>query len=187
MIKTRKDLNYYLEEDKRRCPNRYKHPFFKWLTRSDEYYNIAFMRTLRYYEYYLNKKRNLFDLIPYYWYWWNHRRLKLKLNFFLPPNVAGPGFFPVHPGFFRAGAWVHIGKNCTLLPMVLFGKKHPNIECEAYIGDNCYISTGVTILGPIKIGNNVTIAAGAVVNKDVPDNAVVAGVPAKIVKMKEDV
>jgi len=35
------------------------------------------------------------------------------------------------------------------------------------------------------IGNNVTIAAGAVVNQDVPDNAVVAGVPAKIVKIKD--
>ena len=37
------------------------------------------------------------------------------------------------------------------------------------------------------IGNNVTIAAGAVVNQDVPDNAVVAGVPAKIVKIKKSI
>ena len=109
----------------------------------------------------------------------------MKTNLFLAPNVAGPGFFPVHPGFFRAGGWTHIGKNCTLLPMVLIGKKHPKVEGDAFIGDNCYISTGVTILGPIKIGNNVTIAAGSVVNKDVPDNAMVAGVPAKVVKVFE--
>ena len=184
MIQTRKDLKHYLEEDKKRCPERYKHLFFTWLIRSDEYYNIAFMRTLRHYEYYLNKKRNLFDTIPYYWYWWNYRRLKIKLNFFLAPNVADSGFFPVHPGFFRADSWVHIGKNCTLLPLVLIGKKSPGIEGNAYIGDNCYISTGVTILGPIRIGNNVTIAAGAVVNKDVPDDAVVGGVPAKVIKIK---
>lgn len=185
MIRTKEDLKYYLEEDEKRCPNRYKHLLIKWLTRSDEYYNIAFMRTLRHYEYYLNKKRNIFDLIPYLWYWWNYRRLKLKTNVFLAPNVADSGFFLVHPGFFRAGSWVHIGKKCTILPMVLIGKKKPHVECEAFIGDNCYISTGVTILAPVKIGNNVIIAAGAVVNKDVPDNAIVAGVPAKVVKMNE--
>ena len=67
--------------------------------------------------------------------------------------------------------------------MVLIGKKRPDLEnWQITIGDNCYISTGVTILGPINIGNDVTIAAGAVVTKDIPDNCVVAGVPAKIIK-----
>ena len=69
--------------------------------------------------------------------------------------------------------------------MVLIGKKSPEIkECPISIGDDCYISTGVTILGPISIGNNVTIAAGAVVNKDIPDNCIVAGIPARIIKYK---
>ena len=73
-----------------------------------------------------------------------------------------------------------------MLPMVLIGKKRPDLtDYHVNIGDNCYISTGVTILAPIDIGNNVTIAAGAVVTKDVPDNAVVAGVPAKVVKIKK--
>ena len=55
----------------------------------------------------------------------------------------------------------------------------PNI----FIGDNCYIGTGVTILGPVKIGNNVTIGAGSVVVRDIPDNAVVAGNPARILRV----
>ena len=58
-------------------------------------------------------------------------------------------------------------------------------KADVFIGDNCYISTGVTILGPVTIGNNVTIAAGAVVTKDVPDNCIVGGVPAKILKYKK--
>lgn len=41
-------------------------------------------------------------------------------------------------------------------------------------------------LGGVKIGNNVTIAPNAVVVKDVPDNAVVGGVPAKIIKFKDE-
>lgn len=53
------------------------------------------------------------------------------------------------------------------------------------IGDNCYISTGVIIWGTVSIGYNVTIAAGAVVTKDIPNNCVVGGVPAKIIKYKQ--
>lgn len=54
------------------------------------------------------------------------------------------------------------------------------------IGNNCYISTGVTILGPVNIGNNVTIAAGAVIVRDIPDNCIVGGIPARIIKYKSN-
>lgn len=50
------------------------------------------------------------------------------------------------------------------------------------IGDNCYISPGVKIVKPVHIGNNVVIGANAVVNKDIPDNTMVAGIPAKPIK-----
>jgi len=180
MIKTREELRAYLKADREMYGKR-NSLFVKWLTRSDEYYIRAFMVTLRHYEYYLNKRRSPLDLIPYLFYWWNYRRLKLKSQLFIMPNTVGPGFYPVHAGFMRSGKYVCVGKNCTVLPMVLIGKSHPG-DCKIIIGDNCYIGTGATILGPVTIGNNVTIAAGAVVNKDVPDNAVVAGVPAKVVK-----
>ena len=73
--------------------------------------------------------------------------------------------------------------NNKIFPIVLMGKKRPDLkEWQITIGDNCYISTGVTILGPVTIGNNVTIGAGAVVTKDVPDDVIVAGVPAKVIK-----
>lgn len=99
-------------------------------------------------------------------------------------NAVGKGSFIVHPGFVGIDSRVHIGENCTVLPMVLFDRAHPIDGTEIFVGDNCYVGTGATILGPIRIGNNVTIAAGAVVTKDVPDNVVVAGVPAIIVKYK---
>lgn len=50
------------------------------------------------------------------------------------------------------------------------------------IGDNCYIGPGVKIVKPVKIRNNVVIGANAVVNKDIPDDCMVAGMPAKIIK-----
>ncbi|RFC55745.1 acetyltransferase [Brumimicrobium aurantiacum] len=53
-------------------------------------------------------------------------------------------------------------------------------RCE--IADNCFIGGNATILPDIKIGKNVIVAAGAVVTKDVPDNVMVAGIPAVIKK-----
>ena len=50
------------------------------------------------------------------------------------------------------------------------------------IGNNVFIGTGVKILYDVKIGNNVIVAAGAVVTKDIPDNSVVGGIPAKVIE-----
>lgn len=54
------------------------------------------------------------------------------------------------------------------------------------IGDNVFIGSNTTVLLNVKIGSNVIIGAGTLVNKDIPDNAVVAGVPARIIGSFED-
>lgn len=54
------------------------------------------------------------------------------------------------------------------------------------VGKNVWIGAHATILQGVTIGDNAVVAAGAVVNKDVPKNAVVGGVPAKIIKMIEE-
>ena len=54
------------------------------------------------------------------------------------------------------------------------------------IGDNVFIGADVKILYDVKIGNNVIIAAGALVNKDVPSDSVVAGIPAKVITTFND-
>jgi len=53
------------------------------------------------------------------------------------------------------------------------------------IGSNVWIGINVTIVGPVRIGDNAVIGAGALVIRDVPDNAIVAGVPAKIIRLKQ--
>jgi serine O-acetyltransferase len=52
-------------------------------------------------------------------------------------------------------------------------------------GDNVKVYTGATVIGNIRVGNNVTIGANAVVITDVPDNCVAVGVPARIIPKKD--
>jgi sugar O-acyltransferase (sialic acid O-acetyltransferase NeuD family) len=59
---------------------------------------------------------------------------------------------------------------------------HIDISGGVKIGSHCVIGTGATINPGVSIGNNVIVGAGSVVIRDVPDNVVIAGVPAKIIK-----
>lgn len=103
------------------------------------------------------------------------------------PNNVGPGFRIMHLGsLIRIKRNCRIGKNCTILPGVVIGNKYlERDDSWVIIGDNCYIGLGAKIFGNIKIGNNVTVGANAVVTHDIPDNAVVGGIPARIIKMKQ--
>ena len=53
-------------------------------------------------------------------------------------------------------------------------------------GDNVFVGANSTILYDVKIGSNVIIGAGSLVNKDIPDNSIAAGVPAKVVGSFEE-
>jgi serine O-acetyltransferase len=76
-----------------------------------------------------------------------------------------------------------IGNNCIIRQGVTIGNKNMSAPFDApHIGDNVNIGAGAKILGAISIGNNVIIGANAVVTKDVPDNAIAVGIPAKIIK-----
>lgn len=81
-----------------------------------------------------------------------------------------------------------IGANCILRNSTTIGNKLlPNgsySECPK-IGNNVDIGANAIIIGSILIGNNVVIGAGSVVVKDVPDGAVVAGNPAKILRINK--
>lgn len=81
----------------------------------------------------------------------------------------------------RIGKRVIIGQNVTI-------GRSLDPESIPEIGDNVYISAGARIIGDIKVGNNVIVGANAVVTKNVPNNSIVAGVPAKIIKtIDEDI
>ncbi len=90
--------------------------------------------------------------------------------------------FP-HPVGIVVGKGVEIGKNCTIFQNVTIGKWNGALP---KIGDNVKIYANSVIYGDTTIGNNAVIGAGSVVTKSVPDNAVVVGNPAKIVKYNTD-
>lgn len=109
-----------------------------------------------------------------------------KLNYIIFPNTIGPGLKIYHKGNLTVVKQsCTIGKHCTLLTGVVFGnKEEKSDQAPVFVGDNCYIGLDVKIFGSVKIGNNVTIGANSVITKDIPDNAIVAGVPARIIRFK---
>lgn len=90
-------------------------------------------------------------------------------------------------------ATVRIGDNCWFGPNVgIYAVAHPmeaagrkemlGIARPVTIGDNVWIGGNSVVLMGVTIGNNVVVGAGSVVTKDIPDNAVVVGNPARVVK-----
>mgnify|MGYP005849693721 CR=1 FL=1 len=106
---------------------------------------------------------------------------------------VGKNFYANHGCTILDCAMITVGDNCMLAPHVLISSAtHPlnakrRISGDEYtrpivIKDNVWIGASATINPGVTIGNNVVVGAGAVVTKDVPDDVVVAGVPAKIIR-----
>ena len=93
-------------------------------------------------------------------------------------------------GYGGMGVVVHskavIGDNCSIGQQVTIGGGNNRYPGLRIIGNNVRISKGAIVFGGITIGNNVVVGANAVVTKPVPDNAIVAGVPAKILRFKDE-
>lgn len=65
-------------------------------------------------------------------------------------------------------------------------RQHLAQASEIHIGDDVWLGGNVTILPGVTIGNNVVIGAGAVVNRDIPDNSLAVGVPAQVIREIEN-
>ena len=100
-----------------------------------------------------------------------------------PGATIGKGLVIDHGSGIVIGETAEIGDNCTIYQGVTLGgtgkdvgKRHPTL------GNSVLVGAGAKVLGPVKIGDNVKIAAGAVVLNEIPDNSTAVGIPAKVVR-----
>lgn len=104
-------------------------------------------------------------------------------SFLIPDSTKiGKGMYFTHPYSTVLNA-ESIGDSFSCIHCTTLGKKEGK---RPVIGDNVTIGCHACVIGGVHIGNNVTIGAGAVVVKDVPDNAIVVGNPARIIKYKNE-
>lgn len=85
---------------------------------------------------------------------------------------------------FSAGVsiFTHDGGVKVLSDMGYFGEERMDIIAPVKIGSNVYIGTGAYVMPGVNIGNNVVIGAASVVTRDIPDNSVAVGVPARVIR-----
>ena len=90
-------------------------------------------------------------------------------------------------GYWGLGVVIHakavIGDDCTIAQNVTIGRNPGDVRVPV-IGDRVYIGAGAVIVGEITIGDDAVIGANCVVIRDVPSGAVVAGVPARLIRMR---
>ena len=104
----------------------------------------------------------------------------------IPASVRlGHSFYIAHHGAIIFNQYAVFGDNCNISQGVTIGVSgRGQNRGVPVIGHNVYIGVNAVIVGKIIVGNNVLVAANSLVTKDVPDNAVVMGVPAEIVNYK---
>ena len=104
-----------------------------------------------------------------------------------PKAKIGKNLFIDHGMGVVIGETSEIGDNVTIYHMVTLGGISPSIDSDSQrnlkrhptLKDNVVIGSGAQVLGPVIVGENAKVGANAVVTKDVPENAVMVGIPAK--------
>jgi serine O-acetyltransferase len=111
------------------------------------------------------------------------RKYMFKFGIAIPHETEiGPGLYVGHFGGIVVSSKARIGKNCNISQGVTIGQSYRGTRKGAPIlCDNVYVGPGAKIFGNLRIGNNVAIGANCVVTKDVEDNAVVVGIPGKVI------
>lgn len=185
MIKSKEDYKLYLREDsianiKRESCGWFKMRLNIWYG-NDSYRFLEYLQALRNYEFLLNCKKGVFARLCRIIAKIRYHRLGAAINVNINPNVVGYGFRVPH---LTGGVIINcksVGHNCTANAGVIVGNN--NKGGLAIIGDNVDLTIGSKIIGGVTIGNNVIVAPNSVVVKNVPDNAIVSGVPARILSI----
>lgn len=177
MILSRKDLEYYLQEDQRALG-------LSWLRKPPiiGYEVWKYQIYLRKHEYYNYQPKTFFNNLRRKYYKYKHGKLGVQLGFSIPINVFGPGLRINHYGLIVINENAKIGANCDIHQGVNIGQ-NKNAEDVPAIGNNVWIGPGAKLFGKIVIADNIAIGANAVVSKSFEEtNITIAGIPAQKVK-----
>ena len=184
MITTRAELRKVISEERKfYLPKKMK---WEWILTSDNSVKIfQYLKALRKAEYHYNNRKNLLHKGLYFF----ARRRKNKLGRLLGIEIWENSFDSNlqiwHTGNIVINGKSRIGKNCTLHGNNCIGNSGLSSACPR-LGDNVRLGFGSTVIGDVEIANHVTIAAGSVVvSSCLQEYAVLAGVPAKVVKITE--
>ncbi len=178
MIKSKRDLEFYLAADKFALGKKSSRPS-RWFGHDIWRFQVA----LRMHEYYLNVENSRINRLFLKYYQIKKHRLGLKLGLCIPPNVFGPGLRINHFGNIVVNSAARIGMWCDIHQGVNIGN-NPSFDEDVLvptIGDNVWIGPGAKVFGRIAVGCGVAIGANAVVNSSCQNNVTIAGVPAIII------
>lgn len=139
---------------------------------------IFWMRTCRYAR---GNPWLRYSLYPFALLMLQHYTYKFGIGISADTEI-GSGFYIGHFGGIFVYPDCKIGKNCNISQGVTIGNANRG-KNKGYptIGNNVYIGPGAKIIGSVNVGNDVAIGANCVVTKDVPDNAVVIGIPGRVI------
>jgi serine O-acetyltransferase len=102
-----------------------------------------------------------------------------------PDSQIGRGLYIGHYGGIVVNSDVRIGHHCNLSHNVTLGRTNRGASAGCpTVGNYVYVGPGAKIIGRVRIGDHAAVGANAVVVDDVPDYAVMAGVPAKVVSSR---
>lgn len=187
MIKSKEDLRLYLKEDaKRNGIDSWSKYYLRMLYGSENACAFRYIKCIRYLEYHLNNISNPIHRIQYYFYRIKLSRIGLRYNIQIAPNTCGYGLRLMHLSG-GGGILLNIkkaGNYCGFNSGVLLGNVGSQ-DNRPTLGDYVAFGPGAKAFGKIFLGSNVFVAPNAVVTKDIPDNVIVAGIPAKIIKYQE--
>lgn len=115
-----------------------------------------------------------------------HKRLRFKYGISIPYQTSiGPGFYIGHFGGIVINEAVVIGRNVNISQGVTIGQSNRGERCGVpVIGEGVYIGPGAVIVGAVSVGKGSAIGANAVVTRDLCENAVAAGIPARVISTK---
>lgn len=151
--------------------------FLRFYNQSEGFKFTVWLRLCHYYK---KKRVTRYMLFPFCRFFYRHYRCKFGYD--IPYEIEiGPGLLLYHFGGIVFSAQ-SCGKNMTISQNTTVGMTiHNGKKSYPVFGDGVYIAPGAAVIGGITVGNNVAIGTNCVLNKSVEDNAVVVGIPGRVI------